>query len=170
MKKFFLIIFLAMLVCFSPFLFHLQVKAETASGKEKYYPIDLPPAKKMDPEKYKIASRYTFKPHQFTKEEMEKIKNAPEGTSVGSDGSIVYPEEQLKAIKEKGTKLTGSYGKLGKSSTENVTTLGTYIPVTDRNEYPYRAITELQIFDELGGYRKCTGYFVDANTVVTAAH
>lgn len=169
LKKIWLILSLATMVCFTPFLFHLQAKAETESSKEKYIPIDLPPAKKMDTEKYKIASRYTFEPHQFTEEEMEKIRNAPEGTSVGSDGSIIYPEEQLKAIQEKGTKMTGSYGKLGKPSTEKVTTLGAYTPVTDRNEYPYGAIAEIQIFTGYG-YTKCTGYFVDANTVVTAAH
>jgi V8-like Glu-specific endopeptidase len=172
MRKALFISILAGFIAFSTYLSgtsQTQIANAATSEGEKLGRVPIVYTNESSDKKGKFLSENRVKQHQFTKEELERISKMDPNTSVGSDGSIVTIEEQQKFIKKNRIQLNGS-GDVEDTSEFGTMATSDFERVTDRTSYPYRAITEIEVLWPNGTYSRCSGFFIDADTVATAGH
>ncbi|WP_175552394.1 trypsin-like serine peptidase [Seinonella peptonophila] len=100
--------------------------------------------------------------------DMKKIKELPKHSSIGSDGSIVTDLPKPKVSEKNG--FLGSDNE--KMDTKNL--LNSLVPnnleITHHTTYPYNAVARLLVEKTPGNYNWCSGFYIDRNTIITAAH
>jgi glutamyl endopeptidase len=109
------------------------------------------------------------KVHNFTAKELQSFKKMHPNTSVSSHGKIVPFGKQKDWIKKyRAPHLTGRPDS--GVSTEAVIGTDNRVQVTDTTAYPYRTIAYIETIHPSGAIYGCTGFFIDDNTIATAAH
>lgn len=129
--------------------------------------FDIPQEVKEKAEKILANKR-----KNFTKKELAELKKLPSGTSVSSDGTIVTPQQQQEFIKKHNLpELTGNIQAAEEELTFSVdATSDNRDQIKDTTVYPYKAVAYIDISRHDGGFHSCTGFFIDDDTIATAAH
>lgn len=173
MKKQLFIFGLACTLIFTPLLSRGIVQAEANPNEDPIVHIPLKPVEKKE-SAFSIQQFNTKneKPiRNFTEKELKELEKMHPHTSVSSHGEIITVEEQSKQIRQKRAPIQQNVNE-----NEPVFTPQTIIgpdnrtKVTNTTEYPYNAIAMIETQHPNGKYYQCTGFFIDDNTVVTAAH
>lgn len=173
MRRYLFMIGLACTLVFTPLFSQTAVLAKTDSSKE---PIVHIPLKRVDKkvEKNAIQSFHVeeLKPvRNFTNDELKKLEKLHPFTSVSSHGEVKTIAEQSKQIKQNHAPDLKSNDETNPTfTTQTIIGSDNRSKVTNTTQYPYNAIALIETQHPNGTYYQCTGFFIDDNTVVTAAH
>lgn len=156
-----------------------QIEAAPESIVEKKFErIDLPevsPARAH--ELNKKSKSLNAKPVQnLSKEQLEMLEKLGPGTSVSSYGKIVTKEEQDRYLKKHKPELE-SIPRANEFKESESLKKRVQVQATDNRKrinpttyFPYNAVANLEIRAQDGSWYACSGWYMDKNTVVTAAH
>jgi glutamyl endopeptidase len=138
---------------------------EATSKNDIYEKITRPKIGKERTERLLNYIKSTKKPvKNLSSEDLKKIQQDPSITSFSSQGEILKLPFTLesKNLESKNSSAISSL-PIQTAATDN------RVRINPTTTYPYNAIAQIDYTDGTYGY-SCTGWFVDRNTVVTAAH
>ncbi|MBA2876097.1 trypsin-like serine peptidase [Thermaerobacillus caldiproteolyticus] len=133
---------------------------EETSKNDIYEKITFPKIGKERTERLLNYIKSTKKPvKNLSSEDIKKLQQDPSFTSFSSQGEILKLPFTLESKNSSAISPLQSEA----AATDN------RVRINPTTTYPYNAIAQIDFTDGTYGY-SCTGWFVDKNTVVTAAH
>lgn len=138
-----------------------------AKGVKRYEKIELPKVKTSESNLLKNKNRIKEKPvrKELSAQQIEKLKELGPYAMVSSHGKII---DQSKYVKK--GKLLMQRAKEHYLSKSRIQAEDNRIRIDATTSPPYNAIASLEFLDKDENVYSCTGYYIDRNTVVTAAH
>ncbi|MFC7439965.1 trypsin-like serine peptidase [Laceyella putida] len=111
-----------------------------------------------------VKTKKTNKPTKnLTKEQLNILQEQSPYTTISSSGTIGNTKKQMGTMQESSSDEITQSNDVSTLATDNRRLIS---PTTN---YPYNAIAQLEVQGD-GGWYVCSGWFIDKNTVVTAAH